>query len=177
MTSEGYEYETQVESTVQLTAVAREEHEILQLGDFLGRVPVREVVEVLDSWGVKEGWVPVEPGRIYRRGFAGGVEVEMRIGDDGTVRLVRRASDQVVSEQADARAAELAAAVRQAQPQVIQSLHAVAVRAIGKAIPHQIGSIKGVVLKTVEEELAHRYVVETYAYVPVKQLLEVRAHV
>jgi uncharacterized protein YaeQ len=68
----------------------------IALRDVFGRVPVEELVEVLDSaWAQAQGWSTVEQGRLYRRRLDDEVVMEIEIGDGGEARMRLRASSTV----------------------------------------------------------------------------------
>ena len=67
--------------------------EEMSLTDVFGRVPTRELVEVLDSdWAKAQGWSPVQPGRLYSSRVADGVEMEIEVGEAGQAHMRLRAS-------------------------------------------------------------------------------------
>jgi len=99
---------------IAIVSVNMSQTETIQLGDIFGRVPVEEMVEVLNSeWATQRGWQTVQSGVTYQRQIAEDINLEVRIGEQGQVTVQRHAPREDVQ-------ANVAAEVRAKQNQRLQ---------------------------------------------------------
>jgi hypothetical protein len=73
-----------------VTVSSSPEREVSRLAELFGRVPVTEVLQVLDSeWAVERGWTAVSTGSHYQIALENGVAQNVVVHADGNVTLER----------------------------------------------------------------------------------------
>jgi hypothetical protein len=77
--------------------------EEVSLVEVFGRIPIRELVEVLNSdWAQHQGWSAVEEGRLYASPVDGEVGMEIEVdGQQARMRLRASATVRAVSQEAE----------------------------------------------------------------------------
>jgi hypothetical protein len=140
----------------------------IQLADVLGRVPTTEIVEVLSSaWAQEVGWKTITEGTAYHLQLAENVGMEFQVGEDGAVRLVRRASDRVEETLRGERTEELERLLVEIQPAYNLAFNDVIGRALILALPRQAAELGYQIVEQQEafEEETHVYDLELKMYV------------
>ena len=115
------------EYVVQVTIdVFVEKNEVVYLGDIMNRVPVEEMLEVLNSaWAREHGWIKARYQEIYRLKLPMGITMEIRITADGEVQLRRSGKVTVVKGEESAAQQRLEQAIAQAKEQYNLEFHQV----------------------------------------------------
>jgi hypothetical protein len=127
------------------------QHETVQLAEVMGRVPVTEIVEVLESqWGRDNGWHSVGAGA-YERVLVHGIAMRFEIDAEGEVALKRRGSAYVEQSVGAARHAELERLIAEVEPEYNLQFNHVLSRALLLALPRQAEELGFGIVDTTEE--------------------------
>lgn len=137
---------------------------VIELDNVFGEVPVQQIVGILESeWAEGQGWRVETPGQTYVRDFSKHTTVEFNIDQDGRIRLVRRATDQVASDMQADRQEQLERELSGIQEEYSVALHDVLSRSLVAAMPvraREFGNVVGVQRSSAEQEANHTYFME-----------------
>jgi hypothetical protein len=113
-------------------------NEVIHLADVMGRVPVEEMVEVLNSqWAAARGWRRVAARQdTYQRTVNQDVTLEVRVGGEGDVTIQRLSQTrQVASDQAARVGAEQQQQLQSAAEECDRAVNELIGQALMRALP------------------------------------------
>jgi len=142
---------------VAIVQVSSLQEETIRLADLLGRVPVPELVEVLDA---DPHWQAVQAGRVYRRQLRREIGMEVRIDASGEVLIRRRISESVTEGSEEAVRLRQEELLRQVEHEYKRVVNELVAHTLVRALPNRAREMGYIVKELPAEARVEEHVVE-----------------